>query len=212
MSTAHLHQTVRRLGTRTFFFFLAWALAACGNGGGGSDRTDSGPGNGGPDGTTGPDDSAVAMTRDASEPSDGPTEQSATANVDSGVAAMEAGGTPTDGGGMPIDGGLANDAGTDGTSGVRDVGSCCMMQSTPGCSNASLEVCVCEKDPSCCTTAWSAPCVLIVQQKYCQPGVRDCVCGSDAGQWGQADCCNTDWTSTCDSVATLKCNAVQGCF
>jgi hypothetical protein len=55
-------------------------------------------------------------------------------------------------------------------------------------------------------------CALIVQQKYCQPTVRDCVCGTDAGQWDQTQCCSTDWTSTCDSVATLKCNAAQGCF
>jgi hypothetical protein len=75
-----------------------------------------------------------------------------------------------------------------------------------------LEVCVCEKLSSCCTAAWTLDCALIVQQKYCQSGVRDCVCGTDAGQWGQTSCCDMDWTSTCDSVATLKCNAAQGCF
>jgi hypothetical protein len=47
---------------------------------------------------------------------------------------------------------------------------------------------------------------------HCQPGIRDCVCGADSGQWGQTQCCGTDWTSSRDSVATLKCNAVQGCF
>jgi hypothetical protein len=161
---------------------------------------DSGPANGGADVTTVSGDAwVVTVAGDAYEPSDGQTEQSATATVDGDSA-------PTDGGGMQTDGGM------DSGSGVRDVGSCCSVQNTPGCSNASLEVCVCEKDPSCCTTTWAEPCVLVVQQKYCQPGVRDCVCGTDAGQWGQSDCCNTDWTSTCDSVATLKCNAVQGCF
>jgi hypothetical protein len=108
------------------------------------------------------------------------------------------------------DTGPSTDGGGDG--GVRDVGSCCVQQSTPGCSNASLEVCVCEKDSTCCTKAWGLQCVFIVQQKYCQPGVRDCVCGTDAGQWGQTSCCSTDWNSSCDSVANIKCNAVQGCF
>jgi hypothetical protein len=122
---------------------------------------------------------------------------------DGGVVLVNGGGA---------DGGGADGGGTDGGSGIRDVGSCCSEQTTPGCSDPDLEVCVCEKVQSCCTTAWTLDCVLIVQQKYCQAGVRDCVCGTDAGEWGQTDCCNTDWTSTCDSVATLKCNAVQGCF
>jgi hypothetical protein len=91
-------------------------------------------------------------------------------------------------------------------------GSCCSEHETPGCSNADLMVCVCEKDPSCCTKAWGRQCAFIVEQKFCQPGIRDCVCGSADGQWGQASCCETDWSSTCDSVAKLKCDAVSGCF
>jgi hypothetical protein len=69
-------------------------------------------------------------------------------------------------------------------------------------------------DPDCCTKAWSLGCALIVQQKYCQAGVRDCVCGTnvDAGQWDQTSCCSTDWNSTCDAVATNKCGAAKGCF
>jgi hypothetical protein len=95
---------------------------------------------------------------------------------------------------------------------VHDVGSCCSAQTTPGCDNPDLELCVCTTNPSCCTLAWTLACALIVQQKYCQAGVRDCVCGSDAGQWGQITCCSTDWTPSCDTVATTKCGAVQGCF
>lgn len=154
---------------------------------------------------TGPGDSGAAIDAgDASEPSDGSHGgMDAGANTDGGSDAA----TITDGG---HDGAAGDGGGADG--GVRDVGSCCSAQTTPGCSNASLEVCVCEKDQSCCTTAWGLGCALIVQQKYCQPGVRDCVCGTDAGQWGQTQCCATDWSSTCDSVATIKCGAVQGCF
>ena len=195
---------------------LALTLAACGNNGGGgagppehANDMDSGPAGGGADVTTGADGSGVAPGGGDSVLADAGAVAS-----DAGGIGVEGGSTPTEAGTVPTDdaGGVQTEGGTEGGSGVRDVGSCCMEQTTPGCSNAGLEVCVCEKDPTCCTTAWTAPCVLIVQQKYCQPGVRDCVCGSDAGQWNQADCCNTDWTSTCDSVATIKCNAVQGCF
>lgn len=95
---------------------------------------------------------------------------------------------------------------------VTGSGSCCSEHDTGGCGNADLMVCVCEKDPSCCTKAWTRQCVFIVEQKFCQPGIRDCVCGSADGQWGQASCCESDWSSTCDSVAKVKCEAVPGCF
>jgi hypothetical protein len=71
---------------------------------------------------------------------------------------------------------------------------------------------VCELLPSCCTDAWSTACVLIVEQKYCQPGVRECVCGTEDGQWGQASCCEVAWTDVfCDGVAVDKCSATPGC-
>jgi hypothetical protein len=185
---------------------LAGMLAACGNGssgsaptGGASNDVDSGSHGGKAASVNGAGDSgAASAVADAQGPIDGSPANTMT-NGDGGVPA-DAAGTPTDGGGG------------DGSPGPRDIGSCCSSQSTPGCSNPDLEVCVCGKDPSCCATAWGVQCALIVQQKYCQPTVRDCVCGTDAGQWDQTQCCSTDWTSTCDSVATLKCNAVQGCF
>jgi hypothetical protein len=150
-----------------------------------------------------------------------------------GTGTMDAGTSPSSQGGTLHDGGknAAPDAGTmmvtmrpdasagdaatsDALVGMLGTGSCCQEQTTPGCDNADLQVCVCEKIPSCCTTAWSKPCVLIVKEKYCQPGVRDCVCGTnvDAGQWGQTMCCDTAWTDTCNTVAEIKCSAVAGCF
>jgi hypothetical protein len=97
--------------------------------------------------------------------------------------------------------------------GFLGTGSCCMEHDTPGCSNADLQVCVCEKLTACCTDAWSAPCVLIVQQKYCQPGVRDCVCGDGDGQWGRHSCCDQDWSDAfCNDVAQSKCGAMTGCL
>ncbi|MDD9966675.1 MAG: hypothetical protein OXR73_10640 [Myxococcales bacterium] len=91
-------------------------------------------------------------------------------------------------------------------------GSCCAVHDTPGCSNADLQVCVCERLPACCTEAWSEACALVVQHKHCQPGVRACVCGMEDGQWGQATCCEDAWTDGfCDQIATDKCGAEPGC-
>ena len=107
----------------------------------------------------------------------------------------------------PVDAGIP-DAGP----GTLGMGSCCSEHNTPGCSNASLQVCVCEKLTECCTEAWSTACVLIVTEKYCQPGVRDCVCGDADGQWNQSQCCNVAWSDTfCDSTAVNHCGAVKGC-
>jgi hypothetical protein len=185
---------------------LLWAgaVAGCGSGSAGhapagaSNHVDGGSTLGDATMATGSSDSGTAMGGAHPSPDGSPPGQSAMTSPDGSV--------------VPFDDGGADGGGADGGPGIRDVGSCCAEQGTPGCSNPDLEVCVCEKIQSCCTTAWTLDCVLVVQQKYCQPNVRDCVCGTDAGQWGQTACCKMDWTSTCDSVATLKCNAVQGCF
>ena len=155
------------------------------------------------DGSTGASGDDADTTRDAGAAGfgggvDGSGGQDAT--VDGAVPRLSDSGLPLGSDGGPIQ--------------LMGTGSCCAQQTTPGCDNADLEVCVCEKDETCCTTAWGPQCVFIVQQKYCQTGIRDCVCGADvdAGQWDQTQCCDTEWTSTCDSVATIKCGAVQGCF
>lgn len=93
-----------------------------------------------------------------------------------------------------------------------NTGSCCIASPAPGCSNPELQACVCERQPSCCEQAWDETCTFIVMQKYCQPGVRECVCGSEEGQWQQASCCEQSWGSSCDSVAVNKCGATPGCF
>jgi hypothetical protein len=132
---------------------------------------------------------------------------------DGGVPPTQTG--AKDGGVPPTgapDGGLQPPTTTDGGGVVTGSGSCCAEHETGGCGNADLMVCVCEKDPSCCTKAWGRQCVFIVEQKYCQAGIRDCVCGSAEGQWGQTQCCESEWSSTCDSVAKVKCDAVPGCF
>jgi hypothetical protein len=149
-----------------------------------------------------------------------------TGTTDAGTSPSTPGGTMHDGGNTaasdagttmvttPIDASAGDAATSDALVGMLGTGSCCQEQTTPGCGNADLQVCVCEKLPACCTSAWSKPCVLIVKEKYCQPGVRDCVCGTnpDAGQWGQTMCCDTAWTDNCNTVAEIKCSAVVGCF
>jgi hypothetical protein len=210
----HRRYRVRALSACLFMFLLLRMVAACANGSSGGAR----PGasndiDGGLDAsiaTRSRDSGTGTGAGDTDGRSDASRGQDATTNADGGVQTDDSDAQAD--GGVQTDGSDADGGGADGSSGPRDIGSCCTAQGTPGCSNPDLEVCVCQKDPSCCTAVWDAPCALIVQQKYCQPTVRDCVCGADAGQWGQTQCCTTDWTSTCDSVATLKCNAVQGCF
>jgi hypothetical protein len=161
-----------------------------------------------------------AATRDAASVGEGesPDETESDGGSSSGEStpdgAVEPGGPAggKDAGITPASGGKdasvpLNDAGV-----LSGAGSCCEEHASAGCGNADLMVCVCEKDPSCCTTAWGRQCVFIVEQKYCQAGVRDCVCGAETGQWGQTQCCESQWSSTCDSVAKVKCDAVPGCF
>jgi len=91
-------------------------------------------------------------------------------------------------------------------------GSCCEEHTEPGCDNAETQACVCEKLPDCCTATWDLPCTLIVLQKFCEPGVRECVCGPAAeGGWEQTQCCETEWTGFCDETAVIKCGAKAGC-
>jgi len=107
---------------------------------------------------------------------------------------------------------LDSDAGVGDGTALQGSGSCRAAHDSPGCSNADLQVCVCELRPACCTQAWTVECSDIVMQKRCQPGVRECVCGSGDEQWRQTDCCDKRWTDTCESVAENKCAAQRGCF
>jgi hypothetical protein len=184
---------------------IGWALTACSSSG-----TTPGGASNGADGASGSsDDSGSGSSSDDS----GSTTGSQDAGGSHDGAAAGDGGSPHVDGGTAHDGGSHDGGSADGgDGGPRDIGSCCSAQTTPGCDDPNLEVCVCQKIPSCCTTAWTLGCALIVQQKYCQAGVRDCVCGTDAGQWDQTSCCSSDWNSLCDSVAMNKCGATTGCF
>lgn len=48
----------------------------------------------------------------------------------------------------------------DGTSGGGGVGgACCVSSASPGCSDATIEACVCAQDSYCCSSAWDGTCV-----------------------------------------------------
>lgn len=116
--------------------------------------------------------------------------------IDSAVVGTDANSVVTEGGAQP----------------PLSAGSCCEQHAEPGCDNAEIQACVCDKLPDCCTTTWDLPCTLIVTQKFCEPGVRECVCGPAAeGGWEQTQCCETEWTSFCDETAVIKCDAKAGC-
>ncbi len=131
-----------------------------------------------------------------------------------GDAAVDAAGTD---GGMvegdgAVDAGVGDpDGGGDGSTAHVGTGGCCEEHAEPGCEDAEIEACVCEKLPDCCTNTWDLPCVLIVEQKFCEEGVRDCVCGPAPDGWEQTQCCETQWTNFCKETAIIKCGARAGC-
>ena len=91
-------------------------------------------------------------------------------------------------------------------------GSCCEDHAEPGCDDAETQACVCDKLPDCCTTTWDHACTLIVLGKFCEPGVRDCICGTAEEEGWQPSCCESpEWTDFCNEIAIIKCGAKAGC-
>jgi hypothetical protein len=58
----------------------------------------------------------------------------------------------------------ADDAGDD-----ADIAfsACCNATGRPGCADHGVEQCVCKTDPSCCSQAWDAFCVIVVGARSC---------------------------------------------
>ena len=102
-------------------------------------------------------------------------------------------------------------AAVDADASSMNTGGCCSTSAKPGCGDSQLQACVCMHRPSCCSDSWDESCTRVIAEKFCQSGVRECVCGNGAGQWQQAQCCATRWDDTCNSVATNKCSATQDC-
>lgn len=126
------------------------------------------------------------------------------AGTATGSGKVDAGKTDTGG---PQDASVPVPVVPDGAVAMVGMGSCCTAHDTPGCNNADLMVCVCEKYPECCTTAWEAKCTFVVEQKFCQPEVRDCVCDN----WDSTCCGTKGFTSSCDTVARTHCMGIPGC-
>jgi len=111
-------------------------------------------------------------------------------------------------------GGLGGEGGASGTGSLQeDLGPCCEAHDGPGCQDQATAECVCSVIPSCCTDRWEEACAIMVTQKHCEAGIRDCVCGDGADQWQlDSQCCMGDWSALCQSTAVQKCVAKDSCF
>jgi hypothetical protein len=184
---------------------------------GDSSSSDSNKGSGGSGG--GAAKSAKQSTKKASDTDHdaGPEKHAATAMRDEDAGTHQAGapsGKDAQDGQMKdgqMKDGQMKDGQMMGSMMPSSIGSCCSPHESRGCDNPDIEACVCDKLKSCCTEAWTQACAFIVTTKYCQAGVRDCVCGSADGQWQQKSCCDVEWTDTCNTVAEAKCGATKGC-
>ncbi len=103
-----------------------------------------------------------------------------------------------------------------GTGGVS--GSCCTVNATVGCDDATVEACVCAGDDYCCTFSWDEYCVAAADGcgATCGgPAVENCTNGGDDDGDGAADCADSDCAAeeTCQPVEGACCVAVStnGC-
>lgn len=99
---------------------------------------------------------------------------------------------------------------------------CCEPRTTPGCSDTSLQACVCAADPYCCATAWDQLCVGEVETACggsCAPPGPSCGDGS-CSTTEDCETCPTDCGacppppgSCCEPGAGVGCDepAVQTC-
>ena len=93
----------------------------------------------------------------------------------------------------------------------QGVGGFCTLPTSPGCSDSTIESCVCAIDPYCCNTNWDGICAMEVEIYGCGScncceahgnegcvdwSVYDCVCANTPS------CCNVAWTATCAGLVT----------
>lgn len=125
-----------------------------------------------------------------------------------------AGGSVGTGGGKAI-------GGFGGAAGGPPAGSCCTPHGSPGCSNRSIEACVCGADSFCCTSSWDAQCVRGVLELGCGTCRGGGSGGSSSGgappmaQGGSAAPiapCATLFPARCASCVCMQCTAsVSAC-
>ncbi|HWB77621.1 MAG TPA: hypothetical protein VG755_21795 [Nannocystaceae bacterium] len=76
-------------------------------------------------------------------------------------------GTSSGDDGSSSDSSGADDGSGGGDDGTVDVGDCCMAGTGKGCSNDTIEACVCAKDDFCCSSNWDGTCVSEVGSLGC---------------------------------------------
>jgi hypothetical protein len=121
------------------------------------------------------------------------------------------GGSTGGSGGVPSGGtGGTGGVGNSGGSGGSSSGTCCSIQTTPGCSNASIQSCVCATDSYCCTDEWDDICVDEVDTEGC----GTCGAGGGGGTGGGTSTCSVELTDPlCNACMQQACCApAEGCF
>ncbi len=98
-------------------------------------------------------------------------------------------------------------------------GSCCTPHATVGCSNPSVQQCVCGLNPTCCEQGWHDGCAALADQcgscdgdccnTHENPGcaleaVELCVCSMDES------CCLDRWHDGCAVLAAVQCGPCAG--
>ena len=107
-------------------------------------------------------------------------------------------------------GGVGGSGGSGG-SGGGGTHNCCTSHSTPGCTNATIQACVCAADSYCCSTKWDSSCVSEVTSEGCGscPGGGGSG-GSGGSGGGTGQVCGS---VTCGSAATCcTCSGQKICI
>jgi hypothetical protein len=133
-----------------------------------------------------------------------------------GVAGNTGGSLNTGGSGASGGGGASG-----GSGGTAPKSDCCTeTPNATGCTNPTVQACVCAQDKYCCQVEWDAACAaetLLYKCGTC-PTPSDCCsagkCSSDAVRECVADTdgsCGTTWTAACAAkVTTLGCGTCGG--
>lgn len=135
---------------------------------------------------------------------------SSESSTDAGQGGAGAGGTSGSGGssasggsggsgGVPPSGG----GGSGGSSG--SAGTCCTVHSTPGCTNASIQACVCAQDSYCCSTDWDSTCVSEVTSFGCGS------CSGGSGGSGGSSGSGGSGGGTGQVCGTVTCGSAASC-
>ncbi|MCX4243568.1 hypothetical protein [Paraliomyxa miuraensis] len=107
-----------------------------------------------------------------------------------------------------------------------DDADCCAPHGTPGCDDAAIEACVCDADPTCCDSQWSAGCVAILELNGCgscepppagdtgggPPPPGDDTGGGGPPPGGTGDCCAPNGSPGCDDAAIEACVCGQDAY